>query len=105
MVDKQITQRVKPELFEQVQKAIEQLHQEGKEISYVSLAHELGVARSTLYRNEPVRHLVMAAKQYLSIKASDIVSLKHEVREMRQILEEVRTKLDELANRKQEGIR
>ena len=103
MVDKQVTQRVKQELIEQVQEALEKLSLQGKEISYVSLARELGVARSTLYRNEPVRHLVTAAKQYLTVKASDILSLKHEVTELRRVLEGVKARLDELVSRKKEG--
>ncbi|MDP2954538.1 MAG: DUF6262 family protein [Chloroflexota bacterium] len=99
MPDQQQTKRTKPALLDKVQAAIAVLHEGDEEVTFPAIAHAVGVARSTLYRNPSVRGLVAAAKQKVEVEGADIISLRSILEQIRHSLDEVKQILDCLVER------
>ena len=91
------TKKEKVQLIQATEAAIQKLFQEEKKIDFQSVARELGVARSTLYRNPTVRSLISNARNSQFLSMDSIDRFENEIEELKErvgYLEETVRKLE-----------
>lgn len=95
MEERRFTRKEKRSLIQMVEEAIAAVRESGQRVDFPAVAREVGVTRSTLYRNKTVRDMVSAAREDERMSSNLLSALRADIEALRARLEEVEKRLDE----------
>lgn len=79
MTKRKVTQKEKANLINATERAIQELNESGEKIDFQAVARKLGVARSTLYRNQTVYSLIANARNNQFLVSDPINHFQREI--------------------------
>ncbi len=91
--EKQITKKEKRELIEAVQKAIADMEITGSHVDFQTVSRKMGIARSTLYRNQVARETISAARQKNKLPPNTLDNLQAQIYELQEKVYDLETRL------------
>lgn len=80
---KQLTKKEKIALINAVEQAIQELEEAGEKVDFPAVARKLNIARSTLYRNTTVRHIITSAREKRRLSANTLFKLQEDVEDLK----------------------
>lgn len=79
-----MTKREKKQLIEAVVKAIADLEASGSNIDFQTVSRKMGIARSTLYRNQIVRETISSARKNNKLPPNTLDNLQNQIYELQE---------------------
>ncbi len=101
MVKRKVTQKEKTNLIHATEKALRELNEGGEKIDFQAVARKLGVARSTLYRNQTVYSLINNARHNQFFVSDPINHFQREIEGIKGRLEELEEKVARIMEKEQ----
>lgn len=96
--EKQITKKEKKRLIEAVEKTIAEMEGLGSHIDFQTVSRKMGIARSTLYRNQVVRETISAARQKNKLPPNTLDNLQAQIYELQEKVYDLESRLKVLEN-------
>ncbi len=93
LTEKQITKKEKKQLVEAVEKAIKEMEVMGSHIDFQTVSRKMGIARSTLYRNQVVRETISAARQKNKLPLNTLDTLQTQIYELQEKVYDLESRL------------
>ncbi len=93
---KKVTKKEKTALIYATEKAVQELIENGQRVDFQSVARKLGVARSTLYRNQTVYSIIAHARYNQYYAGDPIAHLQWEIEGLKERVTELEERIGQV---------